>query len=161
MSSTRWKAFLAAGAGLLGVTAAGALIARSRLPVRDDPADTDIALVSIFDGSSLRPTSAAFRGGTVISIFGGTQLDLRRAQLAGGHGLLHVTTVFGGTDITVPDGWKVSIDGPKVASGVGRELPDDASLQPGAPTLHIDARTIFGGLHVVARPVLRAAGETA
>lgn len=161
MTSNVWKKTAAIAAGLLGTVAMGALVARSRLPVRDDPSGHDIALVSIFDGSSLRPTSNAFTGGTIVSIFGGTALDLRRASLDGGHGLIQVTTIFGGTNITVPDGWRVTINGASVAGGVDRRYTDPTDLTASAPTLQIDATTIFGGLSVVARPVLRAAGETA
>lgn len=161
MNSTRGRTGLAVCAGFFGATLVGALLARSRLPVRDDPDDTDIALVSIFDGTSLRPVSRTFRGGSVVSMFGGTQLDLRRTVLDSDRGCLRVTTIFGGTDITVPDTWHVTVGGINFAAGVEKVLPSQLPPSNGQPGFDIEAYTIFGGLRIVARPVLRAADETA
>lgn len=143
---------------VVAAVAGSALVAKRRLPVRDEPDAPDISLVSIFDGTSLRPTGRAFRGGSIYSIFGGTTLDLRRAVLdpLGGH--LEVTTIYGGTDITVPDSWFVTVAGPTIAAGSAVSVADHASLPPGAPRLTISARTLFGALSVTARPVLRPAG---
>lgn len=156
MSSSPVRRVGAVGVGALATLVAGALIARSRLPVRDDPTDADISVVSIFGGTQLRPTSDRFRGGSVVSMFGGTRLDLRRAELDNGEALLSVTTVFGGTEITVPDGWHVHITGPSLFGGV-RRLGDEPGQAEGAQSLEIQARTVFGGLQVIGRPVLRAA----
>lgn len=145
-----------AAATTIAASAAAALVVRNRLPVRDDPSDEDIAVVSIFDGHSLRPTSQQFRGGSVVSMFGGTQLDLRRAELANGRAVLRVTTIFGGTEVTVPDGWSVRITGRAVFGGV-RQLDSGTSIDSEAPGLEIEAKTFFGGLQVMGRPVLRAA----
>jgi hypothetical protein len=156
MSSTHIRRILLAGAGTIAVIASVALVVRTRLPVRNDPSDADIALVSIFAGTALRPTSQEFRGGSIVSLFGGTQLDLRRTEVAHGQAILRVTTVFGGTDITVPDGWNVHITGPRVFGGV-RHLDEIRPADPDGPSLQIEAKTLFGGLQVMNRPVLRAA----
>jgi hypothetical protein len=147
---TWWLAYMAA-------VITGALVARSRLPVRRSPDEDDVALVSIFEGTELRSIAPAFRGGSVVSAFGGTDLDLRRAT-ASEHGAhLEVTTVYGGTSITVPDTWMVTVIGPTFAGGVDVRVADPAEVGPDAPRLTITARTFFGGTAVVARPVLKAA----
>jgi hypothetical protein len=160
MSWSPIKRVALAGAAAIAASAAAALIVRSRLPVRDDPTDTDIALVSIFDGRSLRPTSKKFRGGSIVSMFGGTQLDLRRVELAGQHAVLRVTTAFGGTEIVVPEGWRVEITGPALFAGV-RELGSDGLRLADAPIIQVEAKTFFGGLQVIGRPVLRTADASA
>jgi hypothetical protein len=134
-----------------------AWIAKLRLPVHDGHDDDDIALVSIFEGSALRPVSHAFRGGTIHTVMGGTNLDLRRTELDPGGGVLEVTTVYGGTDITVPDSWLITVDRTTVIGGtrIDVRLPDE--LEDRAPHLVIRACTVFGGLSVTARPVLRPA----
>jgi hypothetical protein len=143
---------------LLAVVVSTALIAKRRLPVRDEPDEPDISLVSIFDGTSLRPSGHAFRGGSIYSIFGGTTLDLRRAELDRPGGHLEVTTIYGGTDITVPDSWMVTVTGPTIAAGSEISVTDPDTLAPDAPRFSITARTLFGALSVTARPVLRPAG---
>lgn len=143
-------------AGMVAVLGT-AYAAKRRLPVRAQPGDDELSLVSIFDGSTLRSTSAAFRGGAIYSVFGGTNLDLRRAQPDPGGARLEVTTVYGGTDITVPDSWLVTVGGPSVAAAVDVRVADADRLDPSAPRLTINARTILGGLSVVARPVLKPA----
>ena len=146
--------------GLLALLVSSALIAKRRLPVRDEPNAPEIALVSIFDGSSLRPSGEDFRGGSIYSVFGGTNLDLRRAELAPGGGHLELTTVYGGTDITVPDTWMVTVAGPTIAAARQVSVTDPAALTPDAPHLVISALTLFGALSVTARPVLRPAGSS-
>jgi len=146
------KLWLAAMAG----TAAVALIARQRLPRVDHPDADEIRLVSIFDGTDLRSTAADFRGGEIWTVFGGTRLDLRRTQMTGA-AHLSITTVFGGTDVTVPDSWGVSVSGPTLAAGVETEVTEPEALD--APRLIITARTAFSGLRVTARPVIKAAEQ--
>jgi hypothetical protein len=146
---------LAACAAALAVAA---LEARRRLPVVDDPAEPRLALVSIFDGTDLRPTSDRFSGGTIVSVFGGTKLDLRRTSLDDSGASLRITTLSGGANLTVPDEWHVEIDGVTVAGGVRMAGIDQLA---GGPTLQIEATTVFGGLRVTGRPVLRVTDASA
>jgi len=160
MSSSTIKRVAAIGGAGIAASVVTALIVRSRLPVRDDPTETDVALVSIFDGHSLRPTSKRFRGGSIVSMFGGTQLDLRRVELAGDHAVIRATTLFGGTEIVVPDGWRAKVASRSLFGGV-RKLGFDVPVPADAPSLQVEAKTFFGGLQVIGRPVLRTADASA
>lgn len=142
---------------LMGLSAGAALVAKRRLPVRAEAGAAEVSLVSIFSGTILRSNSAGFRGGAIYSIFGGTRLDLRRARPVAGGARLLVTTIYGGTDITVPDSWTVIVTGPGVAAGVHVRVPDHGAGDAVTPRLAVKHRTIFGGLSVVARPVIQAA----
>lgn len=143
--------------GTVGTFLTAALVAKRRLPVRAGVHDDDIALVSIFDGTNLRPTSTGFLGGSIVSVFGGTNLDLRRAGLTADGAKIYVTTLFGGTEITVPDTWVVTVRGLTLAAGVEVAVTDPSLLDAAAPSLTIAARTLFGGMSVTSRPVLRPA----
>lgn len=144
-----------AAALTLAAMVGSALIVKRRVPVVDDPTADEISLVSVFGGSSLRPTSPAFRGGSTISMFGGTKLDLRRATASATGARLRSVTVFGGTEVTVPEGWRVDVTGRTMFGGARVDGVDGS--RPGHADLEIRAVTVFGGLLVVGRPVLRAA----
>lgn len=139
-------------AGAVGLRA----LARRRWSGRRAGADDGtLSVVSVFEDSTRRSTTSAFRGGSVVSVFGRSHLDLRRASMAPDGASLRVLTAFGDTEITLPEGWRVTIDGPALA-GAGRLT--SASPQPETgPVLTISARTVFGLLDVARRPVVRTA----
>ncbi len=124
----------------------------------DDPTAPSFKLVTIFDGTEFRPSSRQLAASQALTMFGGTQLDLRRAVPAGNDVRLAVITVMGGMDITVPDTWRVKVEGTAVMGGHDVHVAEHASLPSDAPTLTIVARTVFAGLRVRSRPVLQAAG---
>lgn len=63
--------------------------------------------------------------------------------------MLDVTVLFGGVDVTVPDDWRVLIDGPAVLGGYENHA---AATDPAAPTLRIRAFAMFGGIEVKTTP---------
>jgi predicted membrane protein len=78
-------------------------------PTIVDDADI-IDEVSIFSGSEKQITSKNFRGGKITSIFGGSEINLTRAELSSGKNQLEVFYMFGGSTIIVPPDWDVRID---------------------------------------------------
>lgn len=107
-----------------------------------------VSVTVLFSGQELANTSAQFRGGTVTALFGGVDLDLVRAVPAP-EAELTVTTMFGGVDLTVPDDWRVVIDGPAIFGGF-----DNAATvsDPRAPTLKVRAFAMFGGIEISTSP---------
>jgi hypothetical protein len=99
-------------------------------------------------------------GHTAVAVFGGTQIDLAAAPLAIGETRINVVSVFGGTDILVPDDVAVRVTGISIFGGVnvrGREISSgilsvNQYESPGyavaARRLHIDATSIFGGTKI-------------
>lgn len=142
-------------AAWVAAVAAGA-IAKLTLKSETDPTADSFALVSVFEGSEFRPTTRRLSASRAMTMFGGTHIDLRRAAAAGTV-RLDLTTLLGGTDITVPDSWHVTVEGNPVLGGHEVKVADSASLPDEATHLVISARTVLGGLRVHARPVLTAA----
>lgn len=107
-----------------------------------------VKVTVLFSGQELANTSAQFRGGSVTALFGGVDLDLVRAVPAP-DAELTVTTMFGGVGLTVPDDWRVVIDGPAIFGGFdnGATVSD-----PGAPTLKVRAFAMFGGIEIKTSP---------
>jgi hypothetical protein len=146
------RALRTAGLAVVGMFAgfaAAAVIVRRALPSRGDEESDEVALVAIFDGVELRSRSATFRGGSLLSWFGGIVVDLREATLAPS-AELDVHSVFGGIAIRVPPGWKVESSVRAFGGGVAVQVPppDD----PEAPTLALRGFTALGGIALGARP---------
>lgn len=102
---------------------------------------------AIFTGIDARVVSDDFTGGELTAIFGGIEVDLREASIAGPTARLDVTAVFGGIEIRVPTNWRVITNGTPVFGGI-----DDKSLNrnldANAPTLIVDATAVFGGVEI-------------
>jgi hypothetical protein len=134
--------------GLAGVFAA-ARVLRHALPSRGDAESDEVALVAIFDGVNVKSRSSAFRGGTMLSWFGGIAVDLREAQLAPG-ARLSLHSLAGGIAIRIPPGWRVESNLHALAGGVAIDAPepDDAD----APRLTLEGFAVVGGIAVGTKP---------
>lgn len=66
--------------------------------------------VNIFGGHDRIVTAKNFRGGEIVSIFGGGKYDFRNAQLSGGYNELETVNIFGGSKMIVPSDWDVKIE---------------------------------------------------
>jgi hypothetical protein len=136
---------LGAFAGLF----AAARVLRYALPSRGDTESDEVALVAIFDGVNVKSRASAFRGGTMLSWFGGIAVDLRDAQLAPG-ARLSLHSLVGGIAIRIPPGWRVESNLRALAGGVAIDAPepDDAD----APRLTLDGLALVGGIAVGTKP---------
>jgi hypothetical protein len=124
------------------------LVARPRLVARPGLDPTD--LVAAFDDREVRMAAGPFPGGSVTTVFGDLDLDLRATTLPDGDATLQVTTIFGDVDITVPPDWEVRVNGPEVFGSV-RTPPSPtrgAGPSTGPQILHLRCVTIFGDLEV-------------
>ncbi len=131
-----------------GVAAAAALMKRA-LPSRGDETSDEVALVAIFSGVNLRSRASAFRGGSMLSWFGGIAVDLREAQLAP-ECRLEVTSLLGGIAIRIPPGWSVESNVRTLAGGVAI---DAAKPENGdTPKLVLEGTALLGGVAVGAKP---------
>jgi hypothetical protein len=130
-----------------GMAVAAAFVKRA-VPSRGDEESDEVSLVAIFDGIEMKSRAPAFRGGSMLSWFGGIAVDLREAQLApGAHLKLHAA--MGGIAIRIPEGWRVESNVKAVMGGVDtRTIGAD---DPGAPTLTLDGFAAFGGIAVGAK----------
>jgi len=106
-------------------------------------------LVALFSGNSSRAVSQSFKGGSSVSMFGGSEIDLRDAKLSGGKAKFDVFVMFGGAEITVPKDWEIVIKGLPLFGGM-----DDKTSAPtregevDPPTLVIKYLALFGGIEV-------------
>ena len=140
-------------------SAIAAAAARRRLVSIGGPDDDHVELVAIFGSLDFRSVARSFRGGSLLSWFAGSQLDLRRATPDAAGADLEVKTIFAATNVVVPEEWHVRVEGPAVF-GANTALTGTEPA-PGAPELRVRAVTVFGGTSVSARPWdLAASGKT-
>jgi hypothetical protein len=103
--------------------------------------------ISIFGGIDRKGRWRVAHHHWVLSIFGGSDLDLRDASLEGGDATISVVDLFGGTDLYVPDGIEVDFNGFGLFGGAD-EHGGDLPTRPGAPLLRVRAFSMFGGTDV-------------
>jgi hypothetical protein len=106
--------------------------------------------VGIFGGEDRRGRWRAAPRMTVVNVFGGSDLDLRRAEVEGDRIEITVFSLFGGSKIRVPEGVRVEMSGFALFGGSNLDAGDRPAA-PGAPVLHVRAFSLFGGTEVTAR----------
>ena len=136
--------------GAFALTAIGAAIAARAMKERIIPVDSPDApedtLRAIFEPIQFHSTSTMFRGGTLDCWFGGGIIDLRDAILDPGGARLEIRAVFGGGQIVVPEGWRVTTN----LVGLGGIGDGRSQIQRPvtAPLLVIDGIVLFGGFGI-------------
>ncbi len=118
--------------------------------VAPDPAADEVDLVANFGPLEFHSESGAFRGGSVTTMFGGGEVDLRDATLDPAGATLHVTTLFGGGSLIVPESWNVETKLVGVG-GVGDMRPK-VERAADAPTLRLEGTNVFGGWGITSTP---------
>lgn len=79
--------------------------------------DDFINVTSIFSGIKRTVLSKNFRGGDIVTVFGGSEIDLTQADI-NGRVILDITQLFGATKLVVPPHWQVVSELGAVFSGV-------------------------------------------
>jgi hypothetical protein len=137
------------GIGVVVSAVVGAIAAqrvkRDFVPI-DDPDANEIRLAAIFEPMSFRSTATRFRGGSIDCWYGGGVIDLRQAVLDPDGARLDVKARFGGAQILVPEGWRVTT-GVMGIGGAGDARPRIERAED-APHLTIEGTAIFGGFGV-------------
>jgi predicted membrane protein len=111
----------------------------------DSDADT-IDEVTVFSGTEKTITSKNFRGGKITSIFGGSEINMTRANLSPGKNDIEVVSIFGGSTLIVPPDWDIKVDVTAVFGGFSdkRYKRPDLSSDP-EKILVVHGVVIFGG----------------
>ncbi len=101
---------------------------------------------ALLSGVERKVLSQDFRGGEVTAIMGGQDLDLRGARLADGAASIDLFVLWGGVDLHVPEGWKVTVEATTLLGGF-----EDATRSPvGEERGHLILKglVLMGGVEV-------------
>ena len=102
---------------------------------------------SVFGGTKRNVISKNFKGGDLLSIFGGTELDLTKADITG-TATLELITMFGGTKLIIPSNWTVKSQ----AAVIFGSIEDKRSVIPTTDgtekVLLLKGTVMFGGVDI-------------
>jgi predicted membrane protein len=113
----------------------------------ESTAEDYVDSTSIFGGAKKNIISKNFRGGDLVNIFGGTELDLTRADISG-TAEIELTTIFGGTKLIVPSNWTVRSEAVTIFGGLEDKRNMSNAIDNPAKTLILKGTVIFGGIEL-------------
>ena len=103
--------------------------------------------LAMFGATKIKDRSEHFTHADVSAVFGGATLDLREAHVDH-EASVDALALFGGVDVLVPKGWRVSLGGTPILGGCEDKTEGDGELPADAPVLNVHATAIFGGVDV-------------
>lgn len=102
---------------------------------------------AVFGGLNKSIVSKDFKGAKVNSYFGGTELNLTKADIVS-TATIETNTIFGGTTIIVPSGWEVRSEITTIFGGVEDKRPVvDIETETGK-VLILRGNCVFGGIDI-------------
>jgi predicted membrane protein len=110
---------------------------------KDDFVDS----TSIFGGDKKILLSKDFKGGDIVNIFGGTELNLTQADI-NGKVTIEITTIFGGTKLIVPANWEVKSEAVTIFGGLEDKRSASVMNSGGDKILVLKGTVIFGGIEI-------------
>jgi predicted membrane protein len=102
---------------------------------------------SIFGGAKKNIISKNFKGGDLVNIFGGTDLDLTQADFTG-KAVIELTTIFGGTKLIIPSNWSIQSDAVIIFGGIEDKRKMPAAAENPDKILVLKGTVIFGGIDI-------------
>ncbi|MFP3852727.1 MAG: LiaF transmembrane domain-containing protein [Anaerolineales bacterium] len=101
-----------------------------------------------FGGNNPKMISEDFSGGTVTTLFGGSEIDLREARLSPSGAELDLTAAFGGIEVIVPVEWRVVMSGLPIFGGWDNKTRYADEKAADGPVLKVSCFVAFGGIEV-------------
>ncbi len=115
--------------------------------VTETPVDGDkLSLVAAFAGNKKVVVSKNFKGGEIVSVFGGNEINLTNADFEGTI-KLEIVSVLGGTKIIVPANWQIKTEMVSVFGGFD-DKRNQINLSTSDKVLIIEGVNIFGGIDI-------------
>lgn len=115
----------------------------------DDDDDDDQAeeYWSTFGDQDVNYAGKTFAGCKVDAVFGGADVDLRKAKIVN-KAILKTSSVFGGIIVYVPDNVNIEVASTAIFGGVSDKRKNVSKDKSGKTTLYIDATCVFGGVEI-------------
>jgi predicted membrane protein len=105
-----------------------------------------IDITTVFGGVKKKILSKQFRGGDIVSIMGGTEVDLSQADFKG-KVMIDNFTMFGGTKLIVPADWSVQSEVVAIFGGVDDKRPPAMNPDPNK-IIFLEGTCLFGGIEI-------------
>lgn len=156
---TAWKVILAMFLVVAGITiivksvVKGANDKEVEKKVREAGDDKLMdSVIAVFSGSERKYDGEVFGGANLVAVFGGVDLDLRKAKFTKDT-VIKAFCMFGGVDIKVPDDVQIKTKSGFIFGGIGDDRKKAkavkaAGTEKGKYTIYIDAVGGFGGVGI-------------
>lgn len=102
---------------------------------------------TIFSGSKKNIISKNFKGGDIINIFGGTELNLSQADMKQA-ATLEITTIFGGTKMIIPSDWAIKSEAVMIFGGIEDKRKMNTITEAPQKILILKGTVLFGGVEI-------------
>ena len=105
-----------------------------------------LSMVAVFAGNKKIVVSKNFKGGEIVSVFGGNEINLMNADFEGSI-KLEIVSVLGGTKLIVPSNWQIKTEMVSVFGGFD-DKRNQINLTTSNKELIIEGVNIFGGIDI-------------
>ncbi|MGZ3872463.1 MAG: LiaF transmembrane domain-containing protein [Mucilaginibacter sp.] len=112
-------------------------------PTGDDYLDT----ISVFGSVKKIVLSKHFKGGEIVNVFGGAELDFTQADISG-RVIIDITQIFGGVKMIVPPHWQVVPDIAAVFAGIEDKRMKSTATAGSEKILVLKGVSIFAGVDI-------------
>jgi hypothetical protein len=102
----------------------------------------------VFGGAKRRIETQEFEGGEALAVFGGIEIDLRKADTKRDQVFIEANAIFGGIEIRAPETWRVIVRGTGIFGGYSDETIQPVGGDTKHPELLISGAAIFGGVSI-------------
>jgi predicted membrane protein len=103
----------------------------------------------MFGGGERKISTPAFERGDVFAMFGGFEIDLRKADMKGNRAIIDANCLFGGIVLKVPEDWNVTMRGLAIFGGYSDSTRHPRSGDvPFSKQLVVRGMAMFGGVEV-------------
>lgn len=105
-----------------------------------------LEVVAVFGAIKKSMITKNFKGGEVVNVFGGSEINLTQADFQGTI-KLEVVAIFGGAKIIVPANWQIRVDATAILGGVDDKREIVPMSQP-EKLLILDGVAVCGGIEI-------------
>jgi predicted membrane protein len=103
--------------------------------------------VAIFGSVRKNIVSKDFKGGEMVSVFGGSELNLSQAEIKG-HVTMELVNIMGGTKLIIPANWELRTEIVSIFGGIEDKRPQQSVVPNGENVLILRGTSLFGGIDI-------------
>ena len=109
--------------------------------------DDFIDSTNIFSGTKKVILSKNFKGGDIVNIFGGSEIDLSQSDMTS-PAVLEVTAIFGGATLIIPSNWAIKSEAVTIFGGISDKRKIAVLTETPTKTIVLKGTMIFGGMEI-------------
>lgn len=110
-------------------------------------AEDIVESTNIFSGSKKINLSKNFKGGEIVNVFGGSELNLTKCDIKG-RAVLEVTCIFGGAKLVIPADWSIQQEAVAIFGGIDDKRPILEMPENPSKVLVLRGTVLMGGIDI-------------